>query len=255
MVSLADTGINRGGAYPFLDHSPDDTMEPEHIDGDSLPLTSENFMLTSYENTSTLIRFRSISIHWSVILNELLYVAYLGTAVAIPFSVSGDHQYPPTHFCSLVAVKERPNIPDIYLGYFSISHLGLSLLEAILFCAQLFVLYKLRKRGYFRFFNSVWWLLGLPLLLATIGNGCLLLLVSVAYSQNIELCSLMYDFLLGYCLMGVSLVECVLGSISLVVFCVRCARFNTSELSPDTLQSVTDEPRSGAVLPPSVGFR
>ena len=56
------------------------------------------------------------------------------------------------------------------------------------------------------------------------GNGCLLLLVSVAYSQNIELCSLMYDFLLGYCLMGVSLVECVLGSISLVVFCGKSLR-------------------------------
>ena len=111
-------------------------------------------------------------LHWHTTTHavSILQVAYLGTAVAIPFSVSGDHQYPPTHFCSLVAVKERPNIPDIYLGYFSISHLGLSLLEAILFCAQLFVLYKLRKRGYFRFFNSVWWLLGLPLLLATIGE-------------------------------------------------------------------------------------
>ena len=110
--------------------------------------------------------------HWHTTTHavSILQVAYLGTAVAIPFSVPGNQQYPPTRFCSFVAVKESPNIPDIYLGYFSISHLGLSLLEAILFCAQLFVLYKLRKRGYFRFFNSVWWLLGLPLLLANIGE-------------------------------------------------------------------------------------
>ena len=99
-----------------------------------------------------------------------MQAAYLGVVFSIPFSISNPHQYPVVQTCSGDRLKDEP---DVYFGYFSVAHVGLCAIETILFLIQFSLLYQLRRKGYYKFFNSTWWLLGIPLVLSVFGEYCL----------------------------------------------------------------------------------